>query len=54
MERKALRILKLARSALIYLSLGMHREERQRAAKASKDTLKMPMILDVIPDDWKR
>jgi hypothetical protein len=54
LERKAQRILKLARSALIYLSLGMHREERQRAAKASKDTLKMPMILDVIPDDWKR
>jgi hypothetical protein len=54
LERKALRILKLARSALIYLSLGMHREEQQRAAKAGKDTLKMPMILDVIPDDWKR
>ncbi len=53
LERKALRILKLARSALIYLSLGMYHEEQQRAAKAGKDTLKMPMILDAIPDDWK-
>jgi hypothetical protein len=54
LERKALRILKLTRSALIYLSLGLRREEQQRAAKASKDALKMPMILDVMPDDWKR
>lgn len=54
LENKALRLLKLARSALIYLSLGMHREEQKRAAKPRKDILGMPMALRGIPDDWKR
>lgn len=35
-ERKTLRLLKMAREALIYLSLAMHHEERQRTAQASE------------------
>ena len=43
LEQKCLHLLKLARSALIYLSLGMHREERQRDRKRSPGTLTAPM-----------
>lgn len=35
-ERKTLRLLKMAREALIYLSLAMHQEERARSAKPSE------------------
>jgi len=36
LEAKTLRVFKLTRAALIYVSLGMHREERCRAAKRGK------------------
>jgi len=49
-ERKALRLLQLARSALIYLSLAMHHEERGH----DRGGLTMPMHLDVWRDNWKR
>ncbi|KAB8198107.1 hypothetical protein FKV24_003790 [Lysobacter maris] len=49
-ERRALRLLQLARSALIYLSLAMHHEERGR----NRDGLFMPMHLDIWRDNWKR
>ena len=51
---KALRILKLARAALIYLALAMHMEERRRAGDREDDGLVMPMELDTWEDDWKR
>lgn len=51
--RKTLRVLKLARAALIYLSLGMHSEERRRA-KDKADGIIAPMILDLWEDKWKR
>jgi tetratricopeptide (TPR) repeat protein len=57
---KSLRILKLARAALIYLSLGMHREEQMRNAKEKNampggtGNLRMPMSLRPYPDKWKR
>ena len=54
LERKVLRILKLARSALIYLSLGMHKEEARRSEAECDGGLRMPMILDEWLDDWKR
>lgn len=52
-EAKTLRLLKLARAALIYLSLGMHLEERRRE-KRRNGGLIVPMDLDVWEDDWKR
>jgi len=51
-EAKALRVLKLARSALIYLSLGMTEEERRRAEKGPRPAL--PINLPFVPDDEKR
>jgi len=53
LEAKSLRLLKLARAGLIYLSLAVHREERLRAEQRG-DGLVMPMELDTWPDDWKR
>lgn len=50
---KTLRQLKLARAAIIYLSLGVNAEERRRR-EHDGDKLSVPMILDVWDDDWKR
>ncbi len=50
---KTLRLLKLARAALIYLSLAMHREELRRAAQKGEGRT-LPMTLDLWEDDWKR
>ncbi len=50
---KTMRVFKLVRASLIYLALGMHREERRRAKL--NDVLKtMPMALDSWDDNWKR
>jgi tetratricopeptide (TPR) repeat protein len=51
---KTLRQLKLARAAIIYLSLAVHAEERRRVRESSSEKLSMPMILDVWEDRWKR
>jgi len=53
-EAKALRILKLARAGLVYLSLGVHWEEQRRQAASSTDKIIVPMFLDVWEDEWKR
>lgn len=53
LESKALRLLKLARAGLIYLSLAVHREERLRSASRDEG-LVMPMQLDTWQDQWKR
>ena len=53
LETKTLRVLKLARAGLIYLSLGMHREERRRA-KLKDNSKTMPMVLDLWDDTWKQ
>ncbi len=50
-EARTLRLLKLARGALIYLSLAVRSEERRRH---NQSNLVMPMPLDVWDDDWKR
>ncbi|WP_333568539.1 LA2681 family HEPN domain-containing protein [Sphingorhabdus sp.] len=52
LERRTLRLMKLVRAALIYLFLGMHREERQRGVGESG--LTAPMPLDPWRDEWKR
>jgi hypothetical protein len=52
-QAKALRVLKLVRATLIYLSLAVHREERLR--RASKPGGRVgKMFLDTWDDDWKR
>jgi hypothetical protein len=51
-ERKTLHLFKLARAAIIYLSLGMHREESRRG---KGDPSKIaPMPLDRWSDRWKQ
>ncbi len=51
-ELKSLRLLKLARAALIYLSLGLHSEEKKRKA-ALGDKVLAPMELHNLDDKWK-
>ncbi len=51
---RTLRIMKLARAALIYLSLAVHREERLRAATKDDGTITVPMMLDLWEDEWKQ
>ena len=53
-ESMTKRLLALVRAAIIYLSLGVHQEERVRAAKRPSDSITPPMFLDVWEDDWKR
>ncbi|MFZ0034370.1 MAG: LA2681 family HEPN domain-containing protein [Sedimentisphaerales bacterium] len=48
---KTLRLMKLARAALIYLSLGIHIEERKKTSKVDGIITSMP--LDIWEDDWK-
>ena len=51
---KSLRLLKLVRAALIYLSLTVHAEERQRDSQAGEERIVLPMPLDPWSDEWKR
>ena len=51
---KALRLLAMARAALIYLSLAIHCEERKREQARPKKGLVMPMPVDTWEDEWKR
>lgn len=52
-EAKTLRLLKMVRAALIYLSLAIHREEQLRAKDSHPDKLVMPMPLFTFEDRWK-
>lgn len=51
-EAKTLRLLKLSRAGLIYLSLGMHRMEQVRQ-RARDEKQVASMSLDLWEDDWK-
>ena len=51
-EAKTLRVLKLARAALIYLSLAVHCEERNRNHDKT-DKFVAPLPLDTWDDEWK-
>ncbi|MNW37786.1 hypothetical protein D3C74_148380 [compost metagenome] len=51
-ESMAMNILRLARSALIYLSLGINEEEMQKNRDSSEPV--MPLFLDEYDDEWKR
>ena len=50
---KALRLLKMARAALIYLSLAIHAEEKKREQSRPKKGLVLPMPVDTWEDEWK-
>lgn len=52
LERRTLRLMQLVRSALIYLSLGVHSEEQKR--RKGKEWLTATMPLDPWRDEWKR
>jgi len=49
---KTLHVFRMVRAAMIYLSLGMHREEQRRATNS--DDLVMPMTPDRWDDEWKK
>lgn len=51
---RALRQLKLSRAALIYLSLGVHAEERRRQAERKPGGLSIPMTMFTVRDAEKR
>jgi len=53
LETRTLRLLKLVREGLIYLSLAVHREEYLRKEK-QEDSMALPMQLQSWDDDWKR
>ncbi len=53
-EAKTLRMLKMARGALIYLSLAIHREEQRRSQARDGKGISVPMFLDAYDDKWKR
>jgi hypothetical protein len=52
-ERKALRLLKMSRAALIYLSLAIHWEEQRRKKERGPDAIVPGMPMDVWEDKWK-
>ena len=52
-EVKTLRLIKMARSALIYLSLTIHAEEKQRRTENEHKTITPKVALDIFEDDWK-
>ncbi len=51
---KTIRQLKLARSAIIYLSLAIHLEEKRRSESRDPDKISAQMFLDGWDDEWKR
>jgi len=52
-EVKTLKLIKMARSALIYLSLAIHAEEKQRRTENEHKTITPKVTLDIFEDDWK-
>jgi hypothetical protein len=52
-ESKTLRLLKMTRAALIYLSLAIHQEERRRAEIRGAEKPVPYIELDTFEDEWK-
>ncbi len=52
-EARALRLLKKARSALMYMTFAIHNEERTRNSKCSVDETLPALSLSVLDDSWK-
>jgi hypothetical protein len=53
-EAKTIKIMKLARSAITYLSLGIHSSERAKAKATPEGTIVPPMVLPKVIEEWKR
>jgi tetratricopeptide (TPR) repeat protein len=53
-EQKALRMLRMARAALIYVCAAVHLEERRRAEARGTNAPVVPMYLGTWEDRWKR
>ncbi len=53
-EHSTISIMRLARAALIYLSLAVHIEERNKSKSPDANTVIVPMHMDIWEDDWKR
>ena len=51
---KALRLLKMTRASLVYLSLAVHAEEQNRERARPKIWHVLPMPIDTYDDEWKR
>lgn len=51
---KTLSQLKLARSAIIYLALAVHTEEKRKLESYDPKKISLPMILNTWDDKWKR
>ena len=52
-EAKTLRLLKMARAALVYLSLAVHREEARRKENRDPGELILQEESDIWDDEWK-
>lgn len=52
-ESKTLRLIKMARAALIYLSLAIHYEEQRRLTEQHSNSIIPEIQLDVWEDEWK-
>lgn len=52
-EEKTVRLMKMARAALIYLSLAVRCEEQQRADQRKAGDVILPLPLDTWEDEWK-
>jgi hypothetical protein len=52
-EEKTLEILKMSRAALIYLSLAVHFEEREKQKKRNEDEVIAPICMSLLDDNWK-
>lgn len=52
-EEMTMHLLKMARASIIYLVLGIHREEGIRTAMRDPCAITPPMSLDIWEDDWK-
>lgn len=52
-QMKAIQLLHMVRSALIYLSLSVHLEEIERARKRPKDAIVPGIPLTEWEDEWK-
>lgn len=53
-EEMTVTLLRMVRGSLIYLSLGIAAEERERARNRGSDAIVPPMPLHPIDDEWKR
>ena len=52
-EAMTMHLLGMTRAAIIYLVLGVHREERIKEKELGPDAITAPMVLDNWEDDWK-